>query len=290
VNIATVVVTFRPEQAVLHKIANYTKYLDFVIVADNTGAEHVSTFFSRQTKLEYIDLIFNGGVAKALNIGANRAIELGYSWLLMLDQDSVLSQTAYMALKKQITDQDVSDIGIVSANQVSRAWKVKRNASRSDISEVDLLMTSGSILNLDAFRKCGPFKEDLFIDHVDHEYCLRLQKDGYRTIQCSNIVLDHVLGEERRATIFGRNVTFVDHKPFRLYYFVRNGLYVGAKFFWYRPQFLQWVLLQIIKRLVKALLFQDQKLLRLKMFYWGLIDFCRGRYGIGHSIHNDFPL
>jgi rhamnosyltransferase len=288
--VATVVVTFRPQRAVIRQILAYTKYLDFVIVADNTDNEDLSDSFNQQAKLEYIDLMGNQGIARALNVAADRALELGYNWLLMLDQDSVLSETAYLSLKQQITVQDAPNIGIVSANQVSRQSQLKQNASGAEVLDVDLLMTSGSILNLAAYRKCGRFEEDLFIDHIDHEYCLRLHRDGYRTIQCSNIVLDHAHGEVRQATVLGRTVTFIDHKPFRFYYFVRNGLYVGAKFFWYRPQFLQWVLLQIIRHLIKALLFEDQKLLRLKMCYWGLTDFCMGRYGAGHSVRNNFPL
>jgi rhamnosyltransferase len=290
VKIATVVVTFRPERAVICKILGYTKYLDFVIVADNTDSADLRDSFSQQAKLEYIDMMGNQGIAKALNAAADRALELGYSWLLMLDQDSLLRENAYLTLKEQVTIQSAPDIGIISASQVSREPELKQHTSSLEFAEVDLLMTSGSILQLDAYRECGRFEEDLFIDHVDHEYCLRLQRSGYRTIQCANIVLNHAHGEVRRATVFGRTVTYIEHKPFRFYYFVRNGLYVGAKFFWYRPQFLRWVLLQIIKHLIKALLFQNQKLLRLKMFYWGLTDFCMGRYGVGHAIHNNFPL
>lgn len=288
--IATVVITFRPEVTEVKKILAYAAYLDFVIVADNTAGEELGDSFSRLAKIEYIGLIYNQGIARALNIAADRALELGYSWLLMLDQDSVLSEAAYLALKEQVTVQGAPDIGIISGNQVSRESELKRNVLRPDISEVDLLMTSGSVLNLDAYRKCGRFEEDLFIDHVDHEYCLRLQRAGFRTLQCSNIVLDHAQGEVRHAAVFGRTVSFIDHKPFRFYYFVRNGLYVGAKFFWYRPQFFRWVLLQIIRRLIKALLFQDQKWLRLRMFYWGLMDFFLGRYGAGSTVRHNFPV
>jgi rhamnosyltransferase len=290
VKIATVVVTFRPERAVIHKILGYAKFLDFVIVADNTDNEDLSDSFKQQPKVEYIDLAGNQGIAKALNVAADRALELGYSWLLMLDQDSVLSEAIFLSLKNQVTIRTTTDIGIVSANQVSKESDLKPNVVSPEITEVDRLMTSGSVLNLDAYRKCGRFEEDLFIDHIDHEYCLRLQRHGYRTIQCSNIVLDHALGEVREATVFGRPVTFIDHKPFRSYYFVRNGLYVGTKFFWYRPQFLQWVLLQIIRHLIKAIWLQDQKLLRIRMFYWGFMDFCMGRYGPGHAVRHKFPI
>jgi rhamnosyltransferase len=292
VKIATVVITFRPERAVIDKILGYTKYLDFLIVADNTDTEDLSDVFSRpaNARLEYTGLMGNQGIASALNVAADRALELGYSWLLMLDQDSVLSETVYLALKKRVANQGAADVGIISANQISRGSEFKQNAPRPEISEVDRLMTSGSVLNLDAYRKCGRFEECLFIDHIDHEYCLRLQRAHYRTLQCATIVLEHSLGEVRQTIVFGRTVSYIDHKPFRFYYFVRNGLYVGAKFFWYRPQFFQWVVLQIMKHLIKALLFQDQKLLRLRMFYCGLMDFCIGRYGAGHAIHKNFPF
>lgn len=35
---------------------------------------------------------------------------------------------------------------------------------------------------------------DLFIDSVNHEYCLRLQKNGYKVIQLNTAIFEHNLG------------------------------------------------------------------------------------------------
>lgn len=285
------VVTFRPEHAVIKKILDYTRYVDFLIVADNTDTNDLSAAFYQQAgdKLEYIGMAGNEGIAKALNVGASRAIAKGYPWLLMLDQDSILSETTYRDLKRLAAVHGQANVGIISATPVSRTLEYSPGKSAPEIAEVDLLMTSGSMLSLHAYLACGGFEERLFIDHVDHEYCLRLQKAHYRTLQCSAIVLQHSLGELQERKVLGATVRYTEHKPFRLYYFVRNGLYVGVKFFSYRPRFLLWMLIEIGKQVIKAIFFQDQTILRLRMILWGLIDFLAGRHGAGQTVRARFP-
>jgi len=56
-------------------------------------------------------------------------------------------------------------------------------------------MTSGNLLNLHAVKQIGGFSEDLFIDRVDQEYCLRLRMNNFRVIQVNFVVFDHPKAE-----------------------------------------------------------------------------------------------
>jgi rhamnosyltransferase len=154
-----------------------------------------------------------------------------------------------------------------------------------DSRDVFLTITAGSVLNLDAYRRCGAFEDKLFIDHVDHEYCLRLHRAGYRVIQLTRVVLDHTVGEVRDVSFLGKRLRLATHEPFRAYYGVRNGCYVAAKFFAFCPQFSRSVCRGIAQAVVRAVLFEDRKLLRLRMMLLGFADFCRGRYGKLNSDH-----
>ena len=103
-------------------------------------------------------------------------------------------------------------------------------------------MTSGNLVNLDAFRQVGPFMDELFIDSVDHEYCIRLQINGYKVIQLNGVLLEHTLGERRKhlfiypLNFFKKNKSIVsykivnNHNYIRKYYMVRNRLYVSRKY------------------------------------------------------------
>ena len=285
--IAATLVLYHPGQDTIGKVIHYTQFLDFLTVVDNTVNSDLSARFLNHPKIKYVAQGINSGIATALNVGAVHAIEEGHSWLLMLDQDSTLTEETYLRIKQQIFELTAEDIGLVAPLQVSKLSDLNNSQPNASIRDVGWVMTSGCALNLKAYLECGPFEDKLFIDHVDHEYCLRMGQNGYRSIQNPRIVLDHSLGEPKETKILGWKPVFISHKPFRSYYFVRNGLYVALKYSTYSPKFAGWVLFQILKNILKAAFLDDQKLLRFKMMIWGFVDFCNGRYGAADVIRGD---
>ena len=70
------------------------------IVVDNT-IEHDKFFVNKllnYSNLDYIPLYDNMGIAKALNIGALKAVELGYKYIITMDQDSLLTKQVFNEL------------------------------------------------------------------------------------------------------------------------------------------------------------------------------------------------
>ncbi len=277
--IATAVVLYYPDTEIIKRVKVYAQYLDLLIIVDNTDKCDLSAEFKGIPNAHYVTLGMNKGVATALNIGASLAIRSGCSWMMMLDQDSVLQRETYDSIRRQIIAMEGLNIGLLSPVQVSKESDLPVPRIFSETEDVAHVMTSGSTLNLAAYKHCGPFEDKLFIDHVDHEYCLRLGSVGYRVIKLKHIVLEHALGEIQERKLFGRSFQFVSHRPFRSYYYVRNGAYVASKYIRHHPQFLISLCLQLIKDIVKAIIFQDKKILRLKMMFVGLWHFCAGRYG-----------
>jgi len=93
------------------------------------------------------------------------------------------------------------------------------------------LITSGSILNVSLTKHIGPFNEDLFIDFVDAEFSYRVIQNGHTNLMFSNIVLNHALGklvEGRGLGNFKKSMRII-HAPTRVFYIVRNGLYLLFK-------------------------------------------------------------
>jgi rhamnosyltransferase len=93
------------------------------------------------------------------------------------------------------------------------------------------LITSGSVLNLSSIKIIGLFNEDLFIDFVDTEFSYRVIQNGYKNVMFSNIVLNHALGKlvEARSLVNFKKSLRITHAPIRVYYIVRNGLYLLFK-------------------------------------------------------------
>ena len=60
------------------------------------------------------------------------------------------------------------------------------------------------------------------MDYVDHEFCLRLQKIGYKIIQDDSILLKHNCGNISKHKFFGDDVFTTNHSPIRL--FIEQGI------------------------------------------------------------------
>lgn len=67
------------------------------------------------------------------------------------------------------------------------------------------------------------FNENFFIDEVDFEYCVRFVQAGFKNKCCTEVHLNHSIGNPKRWTILPQwNI----HSDFRLYYIIRNMTYM----------------------------------------------------------------
>ena len=88
--ISGVIVLYYPELNVVDNINSYIDYVDILFVIDNSetaNTDFVNLLLSNP-KICYISNNQNLGIAKALNQGAELAIQKNFSWLLTMDQDS----------------------------------------------------------------------------------------------------------------------------------------------------------------------------------------------------------
>jgi rhamnosyltransferase len=277
--IAGLLILYNPRGDILHKnIATYIEYMDNLIIIDNSmisQQSHIIDLMATVRKIHYFNMGRNLGIATAYNIAASIAVELGFDWLMLIDQDS--SASADMMDLLLLSVLKFPDCGILAPLQITK--KREHISPSNDYTDIFFTMASGSFLNLKIYQKCGAYEDKLFIDHVDHEYCLRLKRKGYKIIQCNKAVLNHSLGELKILKLFGTKYIITTHKPFRLYYFTRNGIYVAFKYLIDFPSFLIYFSLQLGKNIIKALFIEDNKKARLKMIYTGFSDFLNGRYG-----------
>lgn len=276
---AIAVVLYYPEAEYLQRIVAYAKFCPSIVVVDNTDFVNRDRLFGGIDAVIYAPQGMNKGIAAALNVAARLAIKNGNTWLVMLDQDSDLSHQTYEALVKYIAEAEEANVAIISPIQAPEHCIDRAGSVRSGVFDVTHAMTSGCALRLKAYSDCGVFDEKLFIDHVDSEYCLRLLRGGYRVVKTTDVFLKHSLGDIVSQKFLGIRFRFVSHKPFRSYYFVRNGCYVATKFFWFHPQFALVFIIQVFKLFIKAICFESEKSSRLKMMALGILHFLSGKFG-----------
>jgi rhamnosyltransferase len=218
-----VVVLYNPGEEVFKNVASYLEQVEALYAVDNSEEPSPGTVaaLAGASKVRYLPNNANLGVARALNIGAEKAIAAGFDLLLTMDQDSRAAPDMVERMLECLAGLDMERVGIISP--FHRAPADGPPPGRGGCREVMTPMTSGNLLNLKVYRDAGPFRDDLFIDFVDNEYCLRLRRLGYGVLRAGRAVLHHTVGETRRYGPF----IATNHPPLRRYYKTRNRFLVN---------------------------------------------------------------
>lgn len=223
--LASVVILFNPDAGIIDRVRSYYSLTDKLFVFDNSATSNRALFY--ELSVEFIEFGQNKGIAEALNYVAGLAFAQGYDWLLTMDQDSSFSDdklSAYISCLKKATE----ETGMMGANP--GYYQVGADADDCYRQPIDSVITSGSFLSLKAWRHTGFFDNNLFIDEIDHEYCYRLQNHGYKVYLLPHVLFSHQIGREETAGYAGQlfRKKRAIHSPERVYYMVRNYLYVRS--------------------------------------------------------------
>lgn len=271
--IAGVLVLYCPTEAVLANIASYIDQIDLLFIVDNSSdAGFAETPGLAGAKLIYLPNHANLGIATALNIGAQRALAEGYDLLLTMDQDSHAAPDLVARMLDCFERRDLARIGMISPFHVTKSGHLPGTTPCQDVMTP---MTSGCLLNLQLYREAGPFLDELFIDFVDNEYCLRLRKQGFQVLRANLARLEHSVGDTRKYGPF----IATNHSPLRRYYKTRNRFLVFRRYFGAFPGHCLFDLVRLVKEIGSIILFESEKLAKLRMMWLGCCDFFRGRYG-----------
>lgn len=272
--LAGLVVLYNPKETIMDTINNYINELDLLYLIDNSSNDNSSLF--KNKKIIYIPNKENLGIAVALNMGARKAIKDGYDWLLTMDQDSTFSADSLSKLIKYAYSLDYEKVGIVSP------WHHTKEVTNRPIKESEELMdvmTSGNLLNLKIYEKLGGFKEWLFIDSVDIEYCLNLNKNGYKVIRYNESELIHELGDIKIVHILNRNLVCSNHNYIRRYYICRNVNYVAKMYEDIYPEYCNFIRNGLKGAFRNILFFEKDKYRKLRNMIRGYKDFKKGVKG-----------
>lgn len=277
--IHAVIVLYNPNMTVYENILSYLNDVSKLYIIDNSDKQN-HDLIKKIEKLDntvYINLNKNYGIAYALNLGANMAIENQANFLLTMDQDSKAFPNMVGEMKKCLANVSNNEIGIVTPIHTDPYYQDQ--PSESNCGFILSTMTSGNLLNLDAYRQVGPFRDDFFIDQVDTEYCLRLNRYGYKVMIANHAFLHHNVGNISRARFFGRFVYPTNHSPLRRYYIARNRAKLIQLYYRDFPAYCFFEFKRQVIETIKIVLFESEKLLKLRMIGLGFIDFMRNRFG-----------
>ncbi len=277
IRIAGVVVLYNPNPVVIENIKSYINEIEFLFAIDNSEYPNneIVEELRENVKVLYLPQKENLGIANALNRAADEAINLGYHYLLTMDQDSFVDQEMIKIMVENCVDEEQA--GIITPHYIDKVQPERKIEKEKQYILCE--KTSGNLLNLSAFKTVGKFNEDYFIDYVDIEYGFRLNLNGWKVIKVNSATINHNEGELSARTFFFRKVHPYNYPPVRYYYRTRNLLYLRLS---YKNKLAIAVRNEVkvyLKNVIKALLYEKDKIKKLKMIYRGFRDYTKGIVG-----------
>ena len=168
-----VIVTYNPDLTeVKTLIERIVDHVGAILIVDN-GSKNVDDLRSLPATLA--ELGENRGVATAQNIGIEMALR-NHAFVLLFDHDSLPAPDMVPKLREAydaLTQQGIR-VAAVGANYIERNFgRLQESERRTGWVKKKAIISSGTLFSAEALRDVGPMLDDLFIDHIDEEWCMR---------------------------------------------------------------------------------------------------------------------
>ncbi len=287
-HVCAVLVTYHPDSGFAGRLNRVVAQVGATIIVDNGSSDEELRMLRELAACPSVTLICNSenlGIAQALNAGVQRALAGGYSWALLLDQDTQIDQDMVdrlLAAHASCVDRArVAAVGSCFRDPKGRSNEPLRLDRRGEQwEEVESVITSGSLLSLRAYAAVGPFRDDFFIDHVDTEYCFRARAAGYRVIQTIQPLMSHTVGAPTSHRLFWSTAWTTNHSPDRRYYMARNNTVLLREYGTSGRGPWQWKSIVRCLRLCKRIAyFEQDKVSKISAVAQGWWDGVRGKMG-----------
>jgi len=285
--VCAVMVTYHPDAGLPDRVERLLLEVGALVIVDNGSADAELEMLEKLCSKAPITLVANHanlGVARALNIGIERAIAGGFGWVLLLDQDSTIDTgmlQALIAVCAAFPDRDRLAVLGAGFRDVHRMETQSPGAAMGPPwEEVESVITSGSLIPVAAFASIGPFRDELFIDYVDIDYCYRARARGLRVIKTRAPLMSHAIGASTRHNVLWTDKWTSNHSPDRRYYIARNDTVMLREHGRYPRG--SWALKSLARRLrscKRIVLYEEMKIDKLKAVAQGWWHGVRGRLG-----------
>lgn len=241
--VAAIVVLYNPNVPTLVRLLESVRgQVSYIIIVDNSTQHDIKKKVVEMIPNNsiYTDLKGNMGIAGAQNKGIEIAKTISAEFVLFLDQDSVLPNNMVSDLmtvyKDLVTnghkvatvgpsflDEKTNELAKVIRHRKLNVERIIPDQSKYFVN-ADYIISSGSLVPMDVLDNIGVMDEQLFIDWVDIEWCIRAKQFGYKCYVAPQIIMRHCIGDD--FVSMGKTKVNL-HTDFRHYFIVRNSIYLS---------------------------------------------------------------
>lgn len=292
--LCAVVVTYGADEEALDNLNVVIAECGQVVVVDNGSPANIIAAMAALSGVTVLPQKENIGLAAALNVGLEHAVSLGCEWVVTFDQDSrpepgmvaamLATQrnhplAAVIGPRIHEEGSDPSGYRWVARHQSVPFLFRRVPCTGVDLPAVTMMVTSGSMVEVAAWRRLRGFDGALFIDYIDTDFCLRAIRAGCSVAVAGQAVLRHRLGARQTLRVLGRDFRPTHHAAFRHFYMARNRVRMWRRHAWAVPHWAAFDLSFALYNYTRVLLFEDQRWEKVKAIVRGTWHGLLGRTG-----------
>jgi rhamnosyltransferase len=284
--ICAVVTTYRPDDTLPERIERVRPQVGLVVIIDDgacfENVRKLTAWFHGLADVLVHHNSGNVGIATSLNAGVALARERGYRWVLTLDDDTVVAPGMVASLRagwERLRGHATPAIIGLSWAEERSGFQKKAEEGAFQFRAKRAVITSGSLMSLEAFEVVGSFADDYFIDAVDYEYCLRARSKGFSVIRFAEAGFIHRLGRPRRSKLGPFEAWTYNYGPSRYYYGFRNNIANLRRYGLRDPLYGCAVAYWIAKTFCQVFILEKDRRLKARLMFRGLWDAVVGRMG-----------
>jgi rhamnosyltransferase len=278
-NICAVIVTYQPDLDFVNRLKNILRQFAHAVIVDNASRDG-SLSLLKSLSADDVNIIFNEknfGIAKALNQGIFWAKENNYEFVITFDQDSEILESRTNILFDTWNSLDNDKVAVLGVNHIdanSHEIYFKRKSKNKVFVVRKTVIASGSLININTFYKVGSFREEFFIDGVDHEFCLKARSKGFEVLMIIEPFLIHAMGKRKAHHLpicKKLSIVSTNYDPQRWYYMTRNRIRLVIEYFFKDTWAISKTVL-FLGSITNMLFFETRRMKKLKYVFLGLWD------------------
>jgi rhamnosyltransferase len=284
--IASVLVLYHPADQVIDTIGSIALECFDVVVVVNAANDEVLKRIAEINGVTVLNNRANVGLARALNIGIQHAFDnCAAEFVALFDQDSLPTPGLIGGLVAEALSMNkvkLACIGPQLVDQKAGKSTYGANNTQNEVHKPRSIPTSGSVISKEAYMTIGPMLENLFIDGVDHEWCLRAYSKGYVAKVSDKFEMTHNMGDV--GINYLGQFKPIHLSPVRHYYIIRNAIYLSR--LPYLP--IRWRIFELLKTVRRGfvyLIVSSDKPKTICSIFHGVLDGYKGQLGALNELH-----
>ena len=276
--LCAVIVSYHPDDSFVSRVERIAGQTRKVFLVDNATTGPACKAVDAAAQISGVEILRskqNQGVAGGLNTGVNKALQEGFEWALLFDQDTLPNKDLagkLLSLWNKLPDQMTP--AVLGCNYIDqhRNHPALRCPEGAAFCEQKAVIISGTLLSLAAYKATGPFREAFFMDLVDTDFCYRARRQGFGVYAACEPLMQHAVGCASSHSFLGHRVWMTNHPAWRRYLMARNSMILHAE---YGKQDRFWLLRTVMKQFKKSiyvLLFEKDSMPKVAAMWRGIQD------------------